>query len=151
TDAQMFGVYMPLVYGTEGTLVQSFSASRFWDQVRASGATATNLLGAMAVILMRAPASAGDQDNPVRVCQCIPMVPEKEAFEQRFGIKLVTGYGQTETSFVTLDTVGDSRSGSCGRISPDWDVAIVDENDNPVPPGTVGEIVARPKKSWSMF
>jgi crotonobetaine/carnitine-CoA ligase len=151
TDAQMFGVYMPLVYGTETTLVDGFSASRFWDQVRASGATATNLLGAMAVILMRMPLSANDRDNPVRVCQCIPMVPEKEAFERRFGIRLVTAYGQTETSFVTFDTVDESRPASCGRAHPDWEVAIVDENDKFVPPGTVGEIVARPKKSWSMF
>jgi len=151
TDAQMFGVYMPLVYGTEATLVDGFSASRFWDQLRASGATATNLLGAMAVILMRMNASERDRDNPVRVCQCIPMVPEKEAFEHRFGIRLVTGYGQTETSFVTYDTVDESRTASCGRAAPDWEVAIVDETDRPLPPGTVGEIVARPKKSWSMF
>lgn len=151
TDAQMFGVYMPLVYGTQATLVDGFSASRFWDQLRASGATATNLLGAMAVILMRMPAAERDRDNPVRVCQCIPMVPEKEAFERRFGIRLVTGYGQTETSFVTFDTVDESRPNSCGRAHPDWEVAIVDETDRPVPPGTAGEIVARPKKSWSMF
>lgn len=151
TDAQMFGVYMPLVYGTQATVVDGFSASRFWDQLRASGATATNLLGAMAVILMRMPASGRDRDNPVRVCQCIPMVPEKQAFERRFGMKLVTGYGQTETSFVTFDTVDESRPNSCGRAHPDWEVAIVDDADRPVAPGTVGEIVARPKKSWSMF
>ena len=151
TDAQMFGVYLPLIYGTEATLVDGFSASRFWDQLRASGATATNLLGAMAVILMRMPPSEKDRDNPARVCQCIPMVPEKDAFERRFGMRLVTGYGQTETSFVTVDTVEDSRAESCGRAHPDWEVAIVDENDQPVPAGTVGEIVSRPKKSWSMF
>lgn len=151
TDAQMFGVYLPLVYGTQATVVDGFSASRFWDQVRASGATATNLLGAMAAILMRMPVSESDRDNPVRVCQCIPMVPEKEAFERRFGIKLVTGYGQTETSFVTFDTIDESRPDSCGRVNPDWEVAIVDETDRPVAPHTVGEIVARPKKSWTMF
>jgi carnitine-CoA ligase len=151
TDAQMFGVYMPLVFGTRSTIVDRFSASRFWGQVRASGATATNLLGAMAVILMRAPGSPEDAANPVRVCQCIPMVPDKAAFERRFAMSLVTGYGQTETSFVTLDTISNSRANSCGRAHPDWDVAIVDDNDWPVPPGTVGEIVARPRKSWSMF
>jgi len=151
TDAQMFGVYLPLIYGTQGTLVDGFSASRFWDQARASGATATNLLGSMAVILMRAPAQPNDADNPIRVGQCIPMVQDKAAFERRFGMRLVTGYGQTETSFVTLDTVAASRSGSCGRAHPDWEVAIVDEADTPVPPGTIGEIVSRPKKSWSIF
>lgn len=151
TDAQMFGVYLPLIYGTQTTLVDGFSASRFWDQLRASGATATNLLGAMAVILTRAPPSESDNNNPVRICQCIPMVPDKGAFECRFGMQLVTGYGQTETSFVTLDTVGETRPDSCGRPHPDWEVAIVDETDQPLPPGSVGEIVARPNKSWSMF
>ncbi|MGO4560209.1 AMP-binding protein [Mesorhizobium sp. 2RAF21] len=151
TDAQMFGVLLPLIYGTQTTLVDGFSASRFWDQARASGATATNLLGAMAVILMRAPQSENDGGNPVRVCQCIPMVPDKETFERRFGMQLVTGYGQTETSFVTLDKVDETRPGSCGRPHPDWEVAIVDENDRPLPPGTLGEIVSRPHKSWSMF
>jgi len=151
TDAQMFGVLLPLIYGTKTTLVESFSASRFWDQLRASGATATNLLGAMAVILMRAQPSHADRDNPVRVCQCIPMVPDRQAFERRFDMRLVTGYGQTETSFVTLDTVDDTRPGSCGRPHPDWQVAIVDEADRPLPPGSIGEIVSRPTKSWSMF
>lgn len=99
---------------------------------------ATNLLGAMAVILMRAPSSTGDGDNPVRVCQCIPMVPGRQAFERRFGMQLVTGYVQT-------------KAGSCGRAHPDWGVAIVDTADRPLPPRTVGEIVSRPKKSWSMF
>ncbi|HEV7250074.1 MAG TPA: AMP-binding protein [Shinella sp.] len=151
TDAQMFGVYLPLIYGTKATLADSFSASRFWGQVRESGATATNLLGAMAVILMRAPLSDSDSDNPVRVCQCIPMVPDQQAFERRFGMRLVTGYGQTETSFVTLDTVEDTRPGSCGKPHPDWEVAVVDDKDRPLPPGAIGEIVSRPKKSWSMF
>lgn len=151
TDAQMFGVYLPLVYGTRASLVDRFSASRFWDQARVSGATATNLLGAMAVILMRAPESEADADNPIRICQCLPMAPDKEAFERRFGMKLVTAYGQTETSFVTLDTVDDWRPGSCGRTHPDWEVAIVDERDRFVPAGTIGEIVSRPKKNWSMF
>jgi len=151
TDAQMFGVYLPLIFGTRATLVDGFSASRFWSQVRACGATATNMLGAMGVILSRADATAGDGDNPVRVCQCIPMVPDQQAFEQRFGMKLVTGYGQTETSFVTLDTAQDTRPGSCGRAHPDWDVAIVDEHDRPLPPGTLGEIVSRPKKNWNIF
>lgn len=101
TDAQMFGVYLPLIYGTRATLVEGFSASRFWEQVRGSGATATNLLGAMAVILMRAPPGKDDRGNPVRVCQCIPMVPDKEAFECRFGMRLVTGARRRPVSWLS--------------------------------------------------
>ncbi len=151
TDAQMFGVYLPLIFGTRATLADGFSASRFWDQIRACGATATNMLGAMGVILSRADPSPADRDTPVRVCQCIPMVPDRQAFEDRFGLRLVTGYGQTETSFVTLDTAADTRPGSCGRAHPEWEVAVVDEHDRPLAAGAVGEIVSRPRKSWSMF
>lgn len=151
TDAQMFGVYMPLVFGTRGTLVERFSASRFWDQLRACGASATNLLGAMAVILTRAPVQKENVRQPVRVCQCIPMVPDKAGFEQRFGMTLVTGYGQTETSFVTLDTVDDFKDGACGRPHPDWEVAIFGPDDEPLPPNAMGEIVSRPRLSWAMF
>jgi len=79
------------------------------------------------------------------------MVPDKEVFERRFGMRLVTGYGQTETGFVTLDTVGDTKAGSCGRPHPDWEVAIVDDRDRPLPHGSIGEIVSRPRKNWSMF
>lgn len=150
-DGQLFGIYMPMLYGTRSTMLESFSASRYWDQVRASGATATNMLGAMAVILERGPILPDNADNPLRVVQCIPMVPDKEGFEKRFGLELVAAYGQTETSFVTLDTPGDSKPGSCGRPHPDWEVAVVDEHDQPLPTGTIGEIVARPKKAWTMF
>lgn len=151
TDAQMFGVYMPLLFGTRTTIVDRFSASRFWSQVRESGATATNLLGAMAAILLRGPKADDDGGNPIRICQSIPMIAEKAEFERRFGLRLVTGYGQTETSFVALDYPSDTRADSCGRTHPDWDIAIFDEHDRSVPPGTVGEIVLRPKKSWCMF
>lgn len=151
TDAMMFGVYMPLLFGTETTLVDRFSASKFWGQVRTSYATATNLLGAMAVILMRAPETELDAANSIRVSQCIPMIQEKTAFESRFGMKLVTAYGQTETSFVTLDTTNEWRENSCGRAHPDWEVSVVDKFDRAVPVGVIGEIVSRPKKSWIMF
>jgi crotonobetaine/carnitine-CoA ligase len=79
------------------------------------------------------------------------MVPDQVAFERRFAMRLVTGYGQTETSFVTLDTESEQRPGSCGRAHPDWEVAIVDDRDRPLAPGVTGEIVSRPRKSWNMF
>ena len=46
----------------------------------------------------------------------------------------------------------DNRKiGSAGRESMTYEVRIVDENDEPVPPGTPGEIVLRPKHSWALF
>jgi crotonobetaine/carnitine-CoA ligase len=44
-----------------------------------------------------------------------------------------------------------SSPGSSGRRNADYAVRIVDENDVEVPPGTVGEIVARPLRPNLMF
>jgi crotonobetaine/carnitine-CoA ligase len=149
-DAQLFGVYFPLIYGTRGTIDGRFSASRYWENVRASGATATNLLGAMAHILWNRERTPSDAANPIRVCQALPMVPFRREFEERFGLSLATAYGQTETSFVTYDTPGDWREGSCGRQAPGFQVAVVDPFDRQLPPGEVGEIVVRHDHPWTV-
>lgn len=148
TDAQVFGVFFALMYGARVTVDERFSASRYWQSVRSAEATATNMLGAMAYILWKQPPQPDDADNPLRVCNSIPMPRFKDAFEERFGLKMTTGFGQTETSFVTLDSTEESRPGSCGRPTPYFDVQVVDEHDNPVPTGQVGEIVARPLEPW---
>jgi crotonobetaine/carnitine-CoA ligase len=41
--------------------------------------------------------------------------------------------------------------GSCGRVNDTFEVCIVDENDELVPHGTVGEIVVRPRRPNVMF
>lgn len=150
-DAQFMATYFALVFGSKFTIYERFSASRYWSQVRESGATATNMLGAMAHILWKQPTLPNDADNPLRICNSIPMVPFKRDFEERFAMKLVTGYGQTETNLVAYDTASESREGACGRPGPAHEVAIVDESDEPLPPGKVGEIVVRPRQSWSIF
>ncbi len=149
-DAQLFGVYFPLIYGTRGTIDGRFSASRYWENVRASDATATNMLGAMAHILWKREPSPDDALNPIRVCQALPMIPFREEFDRRFGLTLVTAYGQTETNFVTYDTPGDWREGSCGRPAPGFEVAVVDSLDRPLPPGEIGEIVVRHDSPWTV-
>lgn len=150
-DAQLWGVYFPLVFGTKGTFQERFSVSRFWQQARESGATATNLLGAMAHMLWKAPAAASDADHSLRIAQALPMIPFKQEFEERFGLRLVTAYGQTETNWVAYETATESRLGSVGKVASEYfDVRIVDELDEPCPAGATGEIVVRPKLAWSI-
>jgi crotonobetaine/carnitine-CoA ligase len=36
-------------------------------------------------------------------------------------------------------------------VSPDYDVELLDDNDEPVPDGTAGEIAIRPKAPFTMF
>jgi crotonobetaine/carnitine-CoA ligase len=143
-DAQVFGTLLPMIYGGRATLMERFSASRYWDQIRESDSTVTNMLGAMIHMLWKQPRSDQDAVNPLRAAQMIPTVDFQPAFEERFDLRLVPGYGQTETSLVTYDTIEDEqRAGSCGRPHPGFELAIVDQFDRPVANGRSGEIVVR--------
>lgn len=149
-DAQLFCTYFALMYGARGVIDPRFSASRFWQRIEETGATATNLLGAMAHILWKAEPSASDRDNGLRKCQAIPMVQFRTEFEERFGVRIATGYGQTETNFVTRDTPDDWREGSCGRPAPGFEVRIVDSQDQPVAAGISGEITVRNREPFTI-
>ena len=69
-----------------------------------------------------------------------------EKFYAKTGLKIRQGYGQTETTLLTCTMKGCEQSeGSIGTKSPLYDIAIVDEDNNPVDAGNEGEIVIVPK------
>ena len=67
------------------------------------------------------------------------------AFEQMFGLRILEGYGLSETSPVATfnHLERPSRPGTVGQPLVGVEVACVDDNDRPVPSGEVGEIVIR--------
>ena len=63
------------------------------------------------------------------------------------GLKLMEAFGQTETTAIIGNVVGMTpKPGSMGKPTPLYNVDIVDENDNSVPVGEVGEIVVRAER-----
>ena len=65
-------------------------------------------------------------------------------FYEATGLKLCEGFGQTETTLVVATLVGmEPKPGSMGKPSPQYDVALVDGEGNPVANGEVGEICLR--------
>ncbi len=127
-----------------------FSASRFWDEVREVGATAFNLLGAMTNILWAQPPSPRDRDHKVRQCMMVPIASFGREFEERFGIKLTSVYALTD--FGNVSFLGPShppeKLQSSGQVRPEVQVAILDDDDLPLPTGTVGEICVRGNQPW---
>lgn len=58
------------------------------------------------------------------------------------GIKLMEGFGQTETTCIIGNLIGtEPKPGSMGKPMPMYHVELVDAEGKPVPPNTVGEIV----------
>lgn len=73
-----------------------------------------------------------------------------EVFKQFYnatGIKLMEGFGQTETTLTVANLIGmEPKPGSMGKPNPQYNVDIVDENGNSVEAGVVGEIVLHTDK-----
>lgn len=62
------------------------------------------------------------------------------------GLKLMEGFGQTETTLLIGNLVGsENKPGSMGKPTPQYDIVIMDPEGNEVPQGEVGEITVRAK------
>jgi crotonobetaine/carnitine-CoA ligase len=133
-------------------LSDRFSASRFWDEIRHYGATQFNYLGAVMPILGKQPKKDNDLDNPAHIALgagCPADVMEE--VEARFGIKCLEGFGMTEIGIPIHVRVNDRRAGSCGKPMDIYEFMLVDDEDNEVPIGEIGEIVFRPKEPFTMM
>lgn len=131
-----------------GCLVQfpTFSRSGFWDEVRATGATVFSGFASILSLLLEAPPGPDDRRHRLRVGLIGNMPAETlTAFERRFGVTLLDTYGMSECEPLTLPRPGEMPPGSCGRICPDFEVAILDEADNALPIGRSGRICVRPR------
>ena len=147
--AQM--IVLPLIRNVSLAMVDRFSASRFWDQVRAYGATHIHYLGGILQILLKQPPSPQDHDHPVRIawgggCPKETWTP----FEERFGVQIRECYGMTEASSIT--TCNDEGAvGAVGRPMPWFTVDLLDGSGAPVPHGARGEIVVRTTLPGALF
>jgi carnitine-CoA ligase len=130
-----------------------FSATDFWSDIRATGCVTAALVGPMTALLHSAPAREDDADSPLRNAILGPMIPEILDFEERFGVRVATGYGQTETGMAVTTGWDHGPWANCGRIREDYpwpEVRIADEFDEPVPDGEVGELLVRSAEPWAL-
>lgn len=123
----------------------AFSRQRFWDEVRASDSTVFSGFASILSLLLEAPPGSDDRRHKLRIGVIGNMPAEiLIAFEQRFGVTLFDSYGMSECEPLTLPRPGEMPLGSCGRICPDFEVGILDEEDRPLPVGNIGRICVRP-------
>lgn len=143
-DAATLTVVAALTVGGTAAIGTRFSASGFWDEVRAFEATVFNFLGATLTILWKQPPAARDCDHRVRLAWGVPMPEWSAEWEQRFGFPLYELYGLTDAGISVYDRVGvPRRPGSCGRVIDQFELTIVDADDRPVAVGVSGEITVR--------
>ena len=136
---------MPVITaGATIIIVEKYSARNFWKQIRHYRATVTQCVAMMLRTMMLQPVDPDERDHCVReVLYFISVTDEeKEAFEERFGVKIMNTYGSTESiGWVLTDPpVGKRNWPSVGRAGLGYEVRIADMEDNELPHGEVGEI-----------
>jgi crotonobetaine/carnitine-CoA ligase len=136
--------FQALITGATAIFEPRFSASGFWRGLAERDATVTYLLGAMVPILLSRPPSAEERGHRARIALA-PGVPGNfhAEFTTRTGIRLLDGYGSTETNFVIGARIEQQRPGTMGRICAGFAARIIDSVGCDVPDGEAGELILR--------
>jgi crotonobetaine/carnitine-CoA ligase len=146
----MRSLFIAMITGGSVAVGRKFSASNFFADVRHYKATQFNLLGAMANILWAQAPSPAERDHGASKCMIVPMPAFAEPFSERFGLQLCSTYALTDFAYVSFLSTADPKSKwrSAGRVQPDIEMAILDEDDFAVTPGATGEICIRSRRPW---
>ncbi|MCX3063678.1 AMP-binding protein [Streptomyces beihaiensis] len=113
--------------GAGVALRRRFSASGFLDDVRKFGATYFTYVGRAVQYLLATEERPDDRDNPLRVGFGTEAgAVDAARFEERFGVRLVEGYGSSEGG-AAVQRTPDTPAGAIGRAAPGGgDLAVLD-------------------------
>jgi len=145
-NSGLCSLYAAMLSGNCQIQPERFSASAWWTDIAATGATVGHYLGVVVPALLAAPPSESDTRSTLRFAVGAGVEPSlHEVFEERFAIPAIEVWGMTEMCRLLGDT-DDPRSihtRAIGRARPGVEIRVVDQNDDDVPAGTTGEMVVR--------
>ena len=139
-----------LYAGGSSVVSQRFSASRFWQiisdyKITSFGSVATMLSMLLSTYPEGVPEGLHTEQLRFAMCGSAPVPAETiRRFEETFGCLVIEGYGLSESTCRSTFNPPDTRrrAGSCG-LPIGNEMQVVDEDDNEVEVGALGEIVLR--------
>jgi crotonobetaine/carnitine-CoA ligase len=146
-NGQGMTILAAMTVGGTAIVIEEFSASKFWNQVKRHRATQTAVVAMQLRVLIAQPDNPSDREHDVRKLFYAINVSdqEKEAFEERFGIEVINGYGLSEAmTLLTVSPIAAPRRWpSIGLPSPSRTLLLLDEDGHEVATGEVGEICVK--------
>jgi len=144
SNFQLAALMPTLTAAAELVIVEHYSASRFWRQVREYRATLIQAVATIVKTLLLQPVYPDEARHEVRDVQYYLALDDeaKEQFECRFNTRLLNCYGLTETInwAITDFPHGPRRWPSIGRAGLGYEARVVGLDGQEVPAGEVGEI-----------
>ena len=146
-NAQVVTCVIPLMIGLEIVMWERFSASTFWDTVAELEPVSVSAVPTILAAVLTAPGAPGPETSlRYVICGAAPLSVELlEAFQTRFGIRILEGYGLTETTCISSlnPYYGHRRAGSIGLPVRGQEMRIVGKDGIPRATGEYGEIVIK--------
>src|SRR2546430_1197660 len=142
---------MSALYAGGSTVISPrFSASKFWNiisdyQITSFGSVATMLSMLLNTYPDGVPEGLKTDQLRFAMCGSAPVPAEViKKFEEIFNCPVIEGYGLSESTCRSTFNPPDERrrAGSCG-LPIGNEMKVVDDDDNEVPDGGLGEIVLR--------
>ncbi len=149
--AHAFGIVALNVFyvsGAKAVMHPRFDTTAVLSAIERHHITAFAGVPAMFVALLYTPDAEKYDTSSLQYCVSgsAPLpVNILEGFEQKFGCTIREGYGLSEGSAALTGHGADMerKAGSVGKPLPDVEIQVVDEHDNPLPVGELGEVIAR--------
>ena len=142
----MVSMLAPLQVGAQLTVMDGFSAPKFFDTVEKHRPTYFSAVPTIYALLLTKGEGRDPDLSSLRfaVCGAAPATRELlAAAEEFFGVPILEGYGLTEATCASavnpLD--GPRKPGTVGPAIPGQRIRIVDENLEDVPTGQTGEVL----------
>ncbi len=140
------GTISPLWANGSVAIAPRFDPKQFWGTVEAERPSYFSAVPTMYNMLTALPPETSADTSSLRfvICGAAPMPAGMiTAFETRYGVPIVEGYGLSEATVAsTLNPLhGLHKPGTVGLALPGQTVAVVDENGDELPQGEPGEVV----------
>lgn len=158
TSEDCFKVNLPL-YHCGGTMavgtalarggsigvVESFHPDTFWEAVREMGCTWSFVIISMPQFLLKQPASPQDKNHPLRT---VIINTAWHEFKDRFGCDGYTLFNMSEVCTPIFSDANPQIMGTCGKLREGIEARLVDDHDNEVPVGSVGQLIMRTQRPY---
>ncbi len=142
----LVGIFLvPMFYGASTVLLEQYSAKSLLETI---GRHRVSVLYSVPVMYRAMTPIAAEHDlSSVRACvsagEHLP-IPTRAAWERATGLKPIDGIGASELAQIFIAASGENiRPGATGKPVPGYRAAVLDENGQPVPTGSIGRLAIK--------